>query len=698
MNRLLFLLALLLFAPVSALAAASDWARAPEVGVRLISSGNTTGNTGGLTLGLEVELAPTWHTYWRSPGEAGLPASIDWTGSSNLKEAGILWPAPKRLASQGMQSFGYEGRVVLPVRVQLEDAAAPVQLRGKVDLLACADLCIPFTFDLSLDLPAGEHVDSQFMPLLKDWAARVPVTPPAAGDEFRLGPISFNGQQLEVRVMAKPPLTAPELIVESPSGYQFAAPSFKQEDATSIITATLQNREKAGKPVAAEALTLTLVDGGRFYEMPLKAGDISSTPAPPAVQVQPISLLAALLAAFIGGLILNLMPCVLPVLSLKLLTVVQHAGAPREHIRLSFLATAAGIITCFLILAGIAIVLKSTGVAFGWGVQFQHPAFIIPMVAILTLFAASLWNLIHIPLPRFLADAINDRLPLPGEHDRTLTGNFITGMFATILATPCSAPFVGTALGFALAGNAVDILLVAIAMGAGLAVPYLLVAAFPGIAHHMPRPGRWMEWVKGVFGFALLITALWLANVLAPQLGRQEASYVGGAVILTLIMLWMRRSFKEPILFVKGIIFMVLLVAGSLYIGKLPFFNPPAGQMPLVWQAFDEAAIPGLLAQGKVVFIDVTADWCLTCHANKRFVLEAEPTRSRLAHPDVVLMRADWTTRSDAIGDYLKKHGRYGIPFNIAYGPKAPQGVALPELLSAAKVESALIAAGLAPK
>lgn len=673
LKLLLILLLLLLAGPVFA-QPATEWAKADEVSLRLISSLNDSGKEPTLLLGLEVELQPEWHTYWRTPGAAGLAPSISWEGSSNLDKAEILWPAPTRQRMGDLQSYGYSGHFVLPILVTLQNPAQPLQIKADVSLMACHELCIPFNFPLTLGLPAGPGKASPFVSAIFEAKKRVPAT--TSSPALALSSITPIANGYRLTVQAEPPLRNPDVFVESESGTVFNAPV--------VDGNTLTITPAAGEVKAYDTeLTLTLVDGTRAIEQKVQL-PLASAP-PGAIYLE--RLLKALAAAFIGGFILNFMPCVLPVLSLKLLSVASHGGSPPRHIRLSFLASAAGIIFSFLVLAVVALSFKSAGTAIGWGIQFQQPGFIIPMVAVLTLFTASLWNLIHIPLPRFIADAVTDRLPESGGPDRTLLGNFITGAFATLLATPCSAPFVGTALGFALAGSAFDLLLTALLMGTGLALPYLLVAAFPRLANRMPKPGRWMEWLKAVLGFALMVTMLWLAQLMYQQWEYKQAALVGGGALIFLFVLWIRASFKRPRVLLKGIAGMALVAAFVLGYDNLPKAPAPAA---VEWTTFDEAAIPGLIAEGKVVFVDVTADWCLTCLSNKKLVLEQEPTLSLLRSADIVAMKADWTRPNPAIGEYLKKFNRYGIPFNIVYGPDAPQGLPLPELLSHEAISNAL--------
>jgi suppressor for copper-sensitivity B len=657
-------------------ARASAWQRSPEVGVRLLSAVESVGESDTLSLGLEIGLAPGWKTYWRNPGTAGYPARIDWAGSENFSEATILWPAPQRFEFSGLQSFGYENRVILPIEGKIPAPGQPVSLKAAVDLMACEHICVPFTFNLALDLPTGSGDPSPLGLEIERWKRRVPGDGVAVG--LSLVEAKIEKGNLVVPVLAEPALQTPDLFADE---ITLAKPEFVPGH-PALLRVPLEGFE-------GTELTLTLVDGGRSVERRVTvAGQMNS--APPEL-IHSVGLLQALLAAFIGGLILNLMPCVLPVLSLKILAIVSHGKNPPGHVRASFLASAAGILVSFWILAALAIGFKQAGEAVGWGVQFQHPVFLGTLVFILTLFAASMWDLFHIPLPRFLADAINDRLPAPGDkHDRTLVGNFVTGMFATALATPCSAPFVGTAIGFALAGGAVEILSVATLMGLGLALPFLLVAAFPQVANHLPKPGRWMGWLKGALGIALMLTALWLASVLGVGQNPLVTSMVGGSVFLILFVLWIRASIKRPMVFLKGLFAIAIGILAVQALGIYERSVPPARQAVLInWIPLDEAMIPALVASGKTVFVDVTAEWCLTCKANKKLVLEVEPVLSLLRGENVVAMRADWTRPNPAIGDYLRKFGRYGIPFNAVYGPSAPGGIALPELLTAEAVKSA---------
>jgi suppressor for copper-sensitivity B len=431
-------------------------------------------------------------------------------------------------------------------------------------------------------------------------------------------------------------------------------------------------------------LTLTLYDGKRALEAAVKPVGTVPVGSP--------MLLIMLGFAFIGGFILNFMPCVLPVLALKLLGVVGHGGRERAAIRASFLASAAGIVFSFLVLAAVLILLKSAGAVVGWGIQFQQPLFLALLTLILVLFAANLFGLFEVPLPSWAGGfAAGSGHP---DHHNSIAGAFAAGAFATLLATPCSAPFLGTALGFAFTRGAVEILLIFAMLGLGLAAPWILVAGIPQLAQVLPRPGRWMIWLKAVLGLALLATAVWLISVLDLQIGRVASLTMG--FLLTVILLVLALARALPLRWRAAAPIAVLLIAAmqiAVAVGA-PVTIASQGQARAgtsgPWRNFAEKEIAELVAAGNVVLVDVTADWCLTCQANKALVLESPDVRAILDAPKVVAMQADWTRPDTAIAAYLASFGRYGIPFNVVYGPGAPGGVTLPEILTKDAVLQAL--------
>lgn len=414
-----------------------------------------------------------------------------------------------------------------------------------------------------------------------------------------------------------------------------------------------------------------------------KIGDLPQTATGDPEQALP----AIFLLALFGGFILNFMPCVLPVLSVKLFEVVNNSGRSRREIRLGFLASAAGVLCAFLVLAGSVIAAKAIGLTVGWGVQFQHPVFLAVLALICVIFTANLCGLFEIQLPATLADGAGNFSCRSG-----FKGDFFHGVFATVLATPCSAPFLGPAVAFAMTRGPTEILAVFMALAIGLALPYLLIALIPGLVNLLPRPGQWMIVLRRILGVALAATSVWLISVLSSQMGGAAALLIGTCLGVLVFVLWMRRR----VLVLMRIKAVVPVVAFSVLALCFAAFMPSAPTVSSVtavntfWRNFDATAIPRLVAEGHVVFVDVTADWCITCQVNKSAVLGRAPVATALARGGVVAMTADWTRPSDEIAAYLASFGRYGIPFNVIYGPHAPDGIALPVILTSNIVLGAL--------
>ena len=667
MTRLLLALAILAGLAHPAAAAEGPAVATPTLEARLVAVEDGVG-PGGATVsaGLVLDLAPGWHTYWRSPGEVGLPPALDWSGSGNVRAVELAYPAPERFEAFDIQNFGYADRVVFPLAVALERPGEPARLRLAADLLVCAEICVPERVALALDLPAGGGIDAAAAALLSEWVARVPGTGPEAG--IALGAAHLDDAALTVTARSDTPMGAVDLFPERGTA-AFGAPDIRLSDAGRSLWARVPVLSPGEGP-----LDLTLVGGGRAATIRAEPGPAAPPPPAPAR-----ALWAALAVAALGGLILNAMPCVLPVLSIKLASALAARDRPLARVRAGFLASAAGAVAAFLALAGALIALRAGGVAVGWGMQFQHPAFLGLMVGLVTLFAANLLGLLDVSAG---SRAMTGMARVEGRGG--WGGDVATGAFAAVMATPCSAPFVGTAVSYALTRGPGEILAVFAAMGLGLAAPWLAVAARPSLVRRLPRPGRWMGWLRAGLSVLLLATAAWLATVLAGAAGPRPALVVAGLAAATLAALALRRH-PLPV----GAAGLAAIVAAAALVPQAP---ATARAADAGWAAFDAARIPAEVEAGRVVFVDVTADWCLTCAANKRLVLERGAVADALG--SVVAMRADWTRPDDAIADYLRGHGRYGIPFNAVYGPAAPEGIALPELLTEGAVLGAIARAG----
>jgi suppressor for copper-sensitivity B len=679
--------ALTLCTAAHALAAATGWVGDEHAAARLITATDAIGSTNTVEAGLEIRLAPGWHAYWRTPGDAGIPPSIDWTGSGNLKHAKISWPPPARYSLQGFETAGYRDHVVLPIALSPAQPGQPLNLHALVNWAACANICVPYSSKLDLTLPAGPVTPSREAGRIAEASAKVPQ--PLAGAAIDLVSAIAVGDRTDAALTVQlrsrgSAFDAPDLFVEGLSKGSPGRPEAALSQSGHLARLTVPIRDADASSIVGKKLTLTLVDGPR-------AAEFAATPRPGALAGGATRLLPILAIALLGGLVLNAMPCVLPVLSLKLMSVASHAGAERRQIRRGLAMTALGVLASFGLIAGALIVMKASGAAIGWGIQFQWPWFIAAMAAVTALFAASLWGWLPILLPRFAYEAaVGIRAGTPDADA------FLTGVFATLLATPCSAPFVGTAVGFALAQGPAEIAVVFAALGLGMAAPYFAVAAFPSLVRLLPRSGRWMNGLRVVLGAALAGTALWLLFVLAALSGARVAFGAAAALTAMLVLLALKSRHLIPVGAARltSATAAALAAAAVLWPAFVGVAAPSAAATAGQWRPFEPDQIQLLVAQGKTVFVDVTAAWCLTCKVNEAAVLDRNPVAGWLSGPEVVAMRGDWTRPDPALTRYLESFGRYGIPFNAVYGPARPQGELLPELLSTGAVEQALDRAG----
>lgn len=406
-----------------------------------------------------------------------------------------------------------------------------------------------------------------------------------------------------------------------------------------------------------------------------------------------ISLLKALLIAFIGGMILNIMPCVLPVLSIKLLSIINHNQSKLSRIRWAFFSTTLGIVFSFAAFACIAAFLKTIGNQVGWGFQFQNPYFLLFLLVVLMVFVANLIGLFEFNFGGSLGSVLNKKIIKEDVRKKNIfIPNFLSGILAVLLATPCSAPFVGVAVSFALSTNIKEIFLIFGIMSLGLASPYLFFIAFPQSVKLMPKPGAWMIKTKQLMAGFLAATAIWLVYILIDNIGFIAA--MSAAILSILILLFFKIINKfnfselEPrrhllIIITNSIIFISLISSIFIIPNHLAYLNKMLEkQQQENWIKFDQSKIPDLVKQGKTVVVDITADWCITCKANKLLVLNSQEIRVRIAKSHIVAMRGDLTKPNEAIFDFMKEYNRYGIPFNIVFGPNAPNGILTSELLS----------------
>ena len=603
---------------------------------------------------LDIRLQSGWKTYWRTPGEGGIAPEIRWQNPD--VQAQWHWPIPARFDVSGLTTQGYKGDITLPVELSNLNGST---LSGTLTLSTCSDVCILTDFPFSLDLSQPAATD-----FARDFALAMGKIPPQSGLTDRLNASFVNGE-LQIRAQRQQGWRQPELFFDYPQGSMLAAPQISVTGDTLNARVPVTDEWGETSPdLRGKNLSLVIADDGIAQQSsviigaePLFYGEGKST-----------TLWFVLLLALLGGLTLNLMPCVLPVLAIKLSSLVQQQGQSRRQTRQQFLASSAGILFSFLLLALLMTVLRLSGQALGWGIQFQSGGFLLAMVLVMFLFSASLFDLLHFRLP----SSLNTRLATQGGDG--LPGHFGQGAFATLLATPCSAPFLGTAVAYALSASLPQLWLLFMALGVGMSLPWLLVAALPDLARCLPRPGRWMVHLRTVLALLMLMATLWLVTLLIPHWGATFASVLG-AVLLLVLFGWLikRRALQQA-----GISFIVLMLAGALLL--MTRTAPEKESLP--WQPLTESAIKQAVQQNKRVFVDVTADWCITCKVNKSRVLNQPDVRAALQADDVVLLQGDWTQPDPAIGEFLRRRDRVAIPFNQIYGPALPQGQILSPLLS----------------
>lgn len=527
-------------------------------------------------------------------------------------------------------------------------------LKGTLRLSTCSNVCILTDFPFTLTVDGRAPADFDFA-----WAKAMSTLPQQLPAETRVE-LGYQHNQLQLRAERAEGWQSPALFIDALEGAEFGKPALEVEGNTLIARVPVSDGWQGDAPdLRGQSLGLLLTSGELAWQ---GEGTIG---APLALPNQSHSLFWLLGAALLGGLILNLMPCVLPVLALKLGTVLQHQDREQGTVRKQFLAASAGIIASFWVLAAMSSLLRATQGAVGWGIQFQSAGFIGLMVLVTLLFCANLLGLFEIRLP----SALSTRLATSGGNG--LGGHFLQGSFATLLATPCSAPFLGTAVAFALAAPLGQLWLIFTALGIGMSLPWLLVAALPRLALWLPKPGRWMNHLRILLGLMMLGSSLWLTSLLDNHLGTYATGWLMVAMLLALLIgiIW-RYGIRGFTLAIA----LAALIGSPLLLSGAFIAQGSASVDKVVWQPLSERAITDALAQNKRVFIDVTADWCVTCKANKYNVLLRDEVQQALSAPDVVALRGDWSKPSDTIAAFLRKRGAAAVPFNQIYGPELPQG------------------------
>ena len=656
----------------------------PSVSVQMQLTGEKDPLLKTVNAVLQVQLQQNWKTYWRAPGDSGEAPSFDFSQSNNLGNVVWAWPTPKRYNVLGVDTLGYKDVVNFPLTLYVQDSAKPTLLKGVLTLPSCSTFCVLNDYNIELNFVADDLVINEPASVIYQQAlASVPIKLNQQTNNKQL-PINVlhsawdgESQQLSVEIENQNGWFAPDIFVDSAigelNGVSFSAPelTITGNNLTAKINVSGWDDQV---DLNKHPLNLTVTDNDLAVEL-------LTIPNQDNVSSDAETLLSMFVIALLGGLILNIMPCVLPVLGMKLSAILSAGGIDRRQIRKQFIASSAGILSSFWLLAAFLLTLKLSGQALGWGIQFQNPYFIGAMVVITALFAANMLDIFTIQLP------VNTQTWLATKGAQSYVGHFLQGMFATLLATPCSAPFLGTAVAFSLGASSLQLFIIFSALGLGMALPWLLIAAFPACALYLPKPGHWMNSLKTFFALLMLITCYWLLSLLTGFIGLNVTLAI--ALLLTGLLLCLIAKKRGKKLFIIVLATMLLAASAVKIIDHLAQ-NNGAAMSKLHWQPLDRNAIEQQVKQGNIVFVDITADWCVTCKANKIGVLLQDPVEQRLQEKDVIAMRGDWTIASDKVTDYLQSYGRVAVPFNIVYGPNAPQGIVLPTILTSKTVLSAI--------
>jgi thiol:disulfide interchange protein/DsbC/DsbD-like thiol-disulfide interchange protein len=674
-------------------AMAGDVVTTPRVEARLVSAQAGVPASGGtIAVGLLQVMQPGWHTYWRNPGESGEPTSLVWALPQGATAGEIRWPFPERIPFGELANYGYTDRVLLPVDITLPSGLAPstaVRLQVEASWLACKDICVPESGTLELELPV---VDGEPAPVAQwqDDFARA-----RAAEPLKNGPFAgrFDVKDAGVTLYVEPPAGAnipPEGILFFPFGKGLIQASAIQKPATVGAGMAirvppgwrLRDPEQLAQTTTLEGVLVVPARNGspaRAFEMALARGPVPAMPSAPASAST--SFLEAILFAVLGGLILNLMPCVFPILSMKALSLINSGQKERPWV--DGLVYLAGVLVTFAALAGVLLWLRALGEDVGWGFQLQSPLSVSIIAYVLALVGFSLSGLFT--LGTSLQGAGQG---LAGKSG--LVGTFFTGVLAVIVAAPCTAPFMGLAMSFAFTQPAPITIAVFLALGFGLALPWVVFSAVPPLVRLLPRPGDWMERFREFLAFPMYAAVAWLVWVLSQQVDPEGLFRVMLGLVLLALGAWAlgnlqrRASLTGLVLFVAGVGAAIALVV-------MPFAPPkssPAatGGAAAPSRDFAEPYSPerlaALRAEGRPVFVNLTAAWCVSCLYNERVALSTEAVRNAFRDTGTAYLVGDWTNRNAAISALLKAHGRDGVPLYLYFPAGGGDPVVLPQLLT----------------
>ncbi len=663
----------------------------------------------GFQPGKEVELAlrlkiiDHWHTYWQNPGDSGLPTKLKWSLPAGYQAGDIAWTYPQKLPLGPLMNFGYEGEAVHLLSITAPTTAKAgekVTLKAKADWLVCNDVCIPESADLSLTLPvttstpaADKHWEATFVAAHERLPARIEGKAQAHVD----------GKRLIIDLDGAPALKGVAFFPFANDLMENAAPQeWKQEGGKASLTVSLadpvnRDRKSVDGVLVAESgwgawgngKAIAISAPVTYGAASASAGSAKATPSTASNGAgADIGLMFALVSAFIGGLILNLMPCVFPVLGIKVMGFLNHSRSEPGLLKKQGLAFFAGVIVSFWVLAGLMIALRAAGQSIGWGFQLQSPVFVVLLATLFLLMAMNLAGVFEMGLS---VQSAAGNLEMQAGPTNVMVEAFLSGVLATVVATPCTAPFMGAALGFTLAQPAYVSLLVFTAVAIGMATPVTLLSFLPRWLAYLPKPGAWMQTFKQFMAFPLMLTVVWLSWVLGAQLGNDGMARLWAGLVLVALATWLYGHWQGRH-FLRALVAGLIVAAAGLAVAWPEALPPPDAKSARAegnWEPYSQTRIAELRAQGKPIFVDFTATWCITCQVNKRVALHRPEVEKRFDELGITRMKADWTVQDPVITEALASFGRNGVPLYVYY-PKSGEPKVLPEVLTPTVVLEAI--------
>ncbi|MEM9303789.1 MAG: protein-disulfide reductase DsbD domain-containing protein [Pseudomonadota bacterium] len=663
----------LLALAAAATAIGSPEASTPHVKVRILAEQAVAAPGQSFTLAFHQSIIDHWHTYWENPGDSGEPVQLTWKLPDGVEAGAIQWPTPEAIPVGPLMNYGYSHEVSFLTAFTLAPdwpAGEPIDITVDAYWLVCEEACIPESAVLELQLPTGPiaRLDDGVSELFAAARASQPAPLTVVG-EFAVG---------EDSILLSFPLDARPDAGRAPAEARFFPASWgvldhAADQQPTLLDGILTLRAPLGDAPPREAVRGILrVGGDAAYALEVSPGGTGGVLATERA-AESMGLLLALAAALLGGLILNLMPCVFPVLALKAFGLLQHADADSRERLTGGVAYTLGIILSFLALGGALLGLRAGGEAIGWGFQLQSPAIVMGLALVIFAVGLSLSGVFSLGYGLTQVDHA-----AAGRSD--WIGSFATGVLAAVVAAPCTAPFMAAATGAALVRPPVEALAIFSALGLGLAAPYLLLTAVPSAARLLPRPGAWMEALKKLMAFPMYGAAIWLVWVLAQQSGPDAVLIALSGCLVVGLAAWMWDAAREAPL--RQGMAVLLAIAALGLAGALPAAAPGNGAAPAETAVdYDADRLKSLTSAGQTVFLNLTAAWCITCKVNERVALDTDEFRALVARDDVTYMRGDWTTRDPAITAVLEAFGRAGVPLYIVYRPDGSTEV-LPQVLT----------------